>query len=414
MERTILHIDMNNFYATVECMLNPSLKGKPVAVCGNTEERHGIVLAKNYAAKAYGVKTGDVNWEAKQKCPGLVIVPPHYEEYIKYSKLARRIYADYSDRIEPFGMDEVWLDATGTMGIFGNGEHLADEIRERIRFELGLTVSVGVSFNKVFAKLGSDMKKPDATTVISGSDWREKVWPLPVEELLGVGRATKQVMDRYCIKTIGDLARANVNLLAYQLKSRAWQLVAFANGNDHSHVLHKDFVVPAKSVGHGITTLQDLENEQEVWNVMLELVQDINRKLVEYGKKAGGIAIYVRDNALITKQWQHKLELPIQASLSLAREAFNLFKRFYTWQRPIRSVTVSAIDLCDASVPVQRTLFADNDRDEKLDKLGETICGIRARFGKDAIRNASLLCDLKMDTNRVELKMPTGMITMGG
>ncbi len=258
------------------------------------------------------------------------------------------------------------------------------------------------------------MKKPDATTVISGSDWREKVWPLPVEDLLGVGRATKQVLDRYCIRTIGDLAHTDPDLLAYRLKSRAWQLVAFANGNDHSTVLHKDFVVPAKSVGHGITTLQDLENEHEVWNVMLELVQDINRKLVDYGKKAGGIAIYIKDNALITKQWQHKLELPVQVALSLAREAFGLFKRSYTWQRPIRAVTLSAIDLCEVTDPVQRTLFADSDRDEKLAKLDQTVCWIRTKFGKDAVRNASLLCELKMDTHRVELRMPTGMATMGG
>lgn len=264
MERTILHIDMNNFYASVECMLDPLLRNKPVAVCGNTEERHGIVLAKNYAAKAYGIKTGEANWEAKRKCPDLVIVPPHYEEYIKYSKLARQIYADYSDKIEPFGMDEVWLDATGTQRLFGNGECLASTIRERIKFELGLTVSVGVSFNKVFAKLASDMKKPDATTVLSADSWREKVWPLPVENLLGVGRATKIKMDRFNIKTIGDLAHADPELLVYRLKSRAQQLVNFANGIDHSTVLHKDYVFPAKSIGHGITTLQDLENEHEV------------------------------------------------------------------------------------------------------------------------------------------------------
>ncbi len=413
MDRTILHIDMNNFYASMECMLDPSLRGKPVAVCGRTEERHGIVLAKNYEAKAYGVKTGDVNWEARQKCPDLVMVPPHYEEYIKYSKLARQIYADYSDQVEPFGMDEVWLDASGTSRLFGTGEQLADEIRERVKFELGLTVSVGVSFNKVFAKLGSDLKKPDATTVVPPESWRDIVWPLPVEDMLGVGRSTKKVMERYNIKTIGDLANTDPNILAYRLKSRAWQLVAFANGNDHSVVLHKDYVVPAKSVGHGITTLQDLETDQEVWNVMLELVQEVNRKLVEYKKKAGGVAIYIRDNELYTKQWQHKLELPIQAALSLAREAFTLFKRSYTWRHPIRSVTVSAIALSEESDPVQRTLFADNDRDEKLAKLDQTICWIRERFGKDAVRSASLLCDLKMDTNRVELQMPSGLTTMG-
>ena len=165
MSRTILHCDMNNFYASVECFLDPKLKPFPVAVCGDVEERHGIVLAKNYKAKGYGVSTGEAIWQAKQKCPGLVVIPPHYEEYMKFSKAAREIYEHYTDQVEPFGMDECWLDVTGSTRIMGNGEKIANEIRERIKFELGLTISAGVSFNKIFAKLGSDMKKPDAVTV---------------------------------------------------------------------------------------------------------------------------------------------------------------------------------------------------------------------------------------------------------
>lgn len=205
MLRSILHCDMNNFYASVECMLDPALKKYPIAVCGSVEERHGIVLAKNYKAKAFDVKTGDAVWQAKQKCKDLVVVPPHYEEYIKYSKLARSVYERYTDQVEPYGMDECWLDISGTESLFGSPEKVANEIRETMKFELGLTISVGVSFNKIFAKLGSDMKKPDAVTVIPKDTFKEKIWGLPAADLLGVGRATQRVLDSYCIRTIGDV-----------------------------------------------------------------------------------------------------------------------------------------------------------------------------------------------------------------
>lgn len=216
MQRVILHCDMNNFYASVECMLNPELKNKPVAVCGSVEERHGIVLAKNYAAKAFGVSTGEAIWQAKQKCQDLVIVEPHYEQYIKFSKLAREIYGRYTDQIEPYGMDECWLDVTGS-GCMGTGFEIADEIRRTVKFELGLTISAGVSFNKIFAKLGSDMKKPDAITCIEADSFREKIWCLPAADLLGVGRATEKVLSGYGIHTIGELAATSDDFLKCRL-----------------------------------------------------------------------------------------------------------------------------------------------------------------------------------------------------
>ena len=209
--RKILHSDMNNFYASVECMLNPSLKGKPVAVCGSVEERHGIVLAKNYPAKAFGVQTGDAVWQAKEKCRDIIIVPPHYDEYIKYSKLAREVYNRYTNQVEPYGMDECWLDISGYNS--RDPETVAFEIKETMKEELGLTVSVGVSYNKIFAKLGSDMKKPDAVTVILKDSFREKIWSLPASELLFVGRSTERFLNRFCIRTIGDLANTNPDFL---------------------------------------------------------------------------------------------------------------------------------------------------------------------------------------------------------
>ena len=223
MERAILHCDANNFYASVECMLDTSLRDKPVAVCGSVEERHGIVLAKNYIAKAHGIITGEAVWQAKRKCRDLVVIPPHYEEYMKYSELAREIYARYTDLIEPYGMDENWLDVTGSR-IFGSAEQIAEKIRQSIKSELGITISIGVSFNKVFAKLGSDMKKPDAITVIPRKSFREIIWDLPVGDLLGVGRATKKILGSYCIRTIGDLHTSGFSQKALRQMGRPMAL----------------------------------------------------------------------------------------------------------------------------------------------------------------------------------------------
>lgn len=325
MQRVILHCDMNNFYAYVECMLNPELKNKPVAVCGSVEERHGIVLAKNYVAKAFGVSTGEAIWQAKQKCQDLVIVEPHYEQYMKFSKLAREIYGRYTDQIEPYGMDECWLDVTGS-GCMGTGFEIADEIRRTVKFELGLTISAGVSFNKIFAKLGSDMKKPDAITCIEADTFREKIWCLPASDLLGVGRATEKVLSGYGIHTIGELAATSDDFLKFRLGKNGLAIKKYANGLDDSPVMRSDYVSPVKSIGHGITTMQDLENNAEVWYIMLELVQEIGTKLRTHKKKAGGIAISIRNNELYTKEWQCRISIPTQSPTYLAKTAFALYK----------------------------------------------------------------------------------------
>lgn len=410
MKRSILHCDMNNFYASVECMLDPSLKEYPIAVCGSQEERHGIVLAKNYKAKAFNVQTGDVIWEAKKKCPNLVVVPPHYEEYIKYSKLAREIYSRFTDQVEPYGMDECWLDISGTEGVFGPPEDVANEIRETVKFELGLTISVGVSFNKIFAKLGSDMKKPDAVTVISKDSFKEKVWSLPASDLLGVGRATDRKLKDYGIKTIGELANFDVNILEMKLGKNGVSLWKFANGNDTSPVMKIGLLPPVKSVGHGITTVEDLINDQEVWLVMLELCQDIGHRLKKHGLCAEGVAIFIRDNTLQHNQWQTKLELPTQSAMVVAKTAFNLFKKRYRWGNPIRSVTVQAINLVSQDAPRQIGMFMDAEKQEKMERLDRCIEDIRARFGKNIIRNGVLYQNLKMSPEKAVITMPTGMV----
>lgn len=410
MARNILHCDMNNFYASVECMLSPELKQYPVAVCGSVEERHGIVLAKNYKAKAFKVATGDAVWQAKQKCPDLVVVPPHYEEYLKYSKLAKAIYCDYTNQVEPYGMDKCWLDISGTKKLFGNPVDVANEIRERIKFELGLTISVGVSFNKIFAKLGSDYKKPDAVTVFEKETFREKIWGLPASDLLGVGRATTRVLNNYCIRTIGDLANSDYDFIKRILGKNGVSLWLYANGRDNSTVKDIKFVSPVKSIGHGITTVVDLDNEEEVWRVFLELTQGNGHKLRVHQKVAKAVAIYVRDNTLFSKQWQTQMQMVTQLPLVLAQYAFQLFKKRYDWRNPIRSVTIQAINLFPQDMPQQIDLFCDYERAEKQEKLDGCVEKLCQRFGKRCIRNAVLLQELGMPMGNVEITVPTGLV----
>lgn len=404
--RAILHSDMNSFYASVEMMLDPSLKGKAVAVCGATEDRHGIVLAKSELAKKHGVKTGMVNFEAMQKCPGLILVPPQYDQYLKYSKLAHEIYYRYTNRVEPFGMDEVWLDVTGS-STMGTPMEIAEAIRTATREELGLTVSIGVSFNKIFAKLGSDMKKPDAITEITVDNFKEKVWPLPASELLYVGRATDRKLAGFGIHTIGELAQVEPEFLIRWFGINGLKLWNYANGTDTSRVMHKDYVCPIKSIGHGITCVADLNDEEEVYRVMLELSQDIGHKLRVNGFIAGGVQIAVRGNDLAGQQFQMKFEIPTRSAKEIADSSRALFHRQYHWRTPVRAITVRAINLLSSATPVQTTLFSDPVKLEQRDHLESTIEDIRRRYGKRSIINATLLGDLKIPgNNRCEVIMP--------
>ncbi len=405
-DRIILHSDMNSFYASVEMMLDPRLKGKAVAVCGATEERHGIVLAKSELAKKAGVKTGMVNWEAKQRCPGLILVPPQYDQYLKYSKLAHQIYYRYTDLVEPFGMDECWLDVTAS-GVYGTGMEIAEKIRTSCREELGLTVSIGVSFNKIFAKLGSDMKKPDAVTEITRADFKEKVWPLAASELIYVGRATERKLSNYGIHTIGQLAAVPPDILQGWFGINGLKLWAYANGADKSRVMHKEFVSPMKSIGHGITCTADLENEEEVQRVLLELSQDVGHRLRVHSLSAQGVQIYVRGNDLLGSQYQCKLPFRTQLPSEIAAAGFRLFQDRYRWGTKIRSVCIRAIDLVPKSEVEQLNMFVDTARLDRRERLEDAIESLRDRFGKRAITYATLLGDLKIpDDGRHSVKMP--------
>ena len=402
--RAILHSDLNAFYASVEMMLNPELRDKAVAVCGSTENRHGIVLAKSEKAKKAGIKTGMVNWEARLRCPDLIVVPPQYDQYLKYSQLTRNIYLRYTDLVEPFGMDECWLDVTGCLK---DAETIAQEIRTTVKAELGMTVSIGVSFNKIFAKLGSDMKKPDAVTVITQEDYKEKVWPLPASDLLYVGRATEKKLGSYGIRTIGDIAATGPEFLQRLLGVNGLAIWSYAAGMDTSRVMAADYEVPVKSIGHGITCTADLENEEEVWRVMIELSQDIGHKLRVHKLAASGVQITVKDSELSYRQYQAPLPYCTQSPMEIARKARELFTRNYHWRLTVRAVTVRAINLVPQATPQQTTFFMDTERIIRREKIDDTVEEIRRRFGKKAIYSAACMGDMKLPSLEVhELIMP--------
>ena len=406
-QRTYVCIDMKSFYASVEMMLDPSLRGKAVAVCGSTEDRHGIVLAKSDLAKKAGVKTGMVNWEARQLCRNLIIVPPQYDQYLKYSKLTQSIYQRYTDMIEPFGMDECWLDVTGSRAMCGDALTIAESIRRSVREELGLTVSIGVSFNKIFAKLGSDMKKPDAITQIRREEVQDKVWPLDCSEMIYCGRATTAKLAKYGIHTIGQVAETDPAFLKQLLGVNGLALWRFANGTDTSRVMHKDFVSPVKSIGHGITCTADLDGEEEVWRVILELSQDIGHRLRVHELSARGVQVYVRGNDLLGSQLQCKLPFTTQLPSEIANAAFRVFRERYRWGSKVRAVTVRAIDLVPQNSPNQLSIFVNAEKLDRRERLQDAIEELRGRFGKTAITYATLLGDLKMpDDGRHQVKMP--------
>ena len=409
--RVVLHSDLNNCYASIETMLHPELQGKYIAVCGSTEDRHGIVLAKNQLAKKCGVKTGDVIWEAKQKCPQLTIVPPHMDQYLKFSKLVRSIYLRYSPEVEAFGIDESWIELTGSPLLnHASPAEIANEIRETVKRETGLTVSIGVSFNKIFAKLGSDMKKPDAVTEITAESFREQIWPLPASELLYVGRATTEKLRRYGIHTIGDLAKTEPEFLRRLLGINGEKLWVYANGLDTSRVMPAGYEVPVKSIGHGITCTADLMNCEEVCHVLMELSQEVGQKLRAQNLAATRVRIFVRDSSLAHREYQCRLDYPTQSYTIIAKAGFDLFCRRHTWNHNIRSLTISAIDLVEADSPIQLDVWSDYTRHTRRLNLERTVEDIRRRFGAQSINFAALTTGLKVPAHReVEYKMPSVM-----
>ncbi len=399
MERSVLHCDANCYYASVECLYHPEIRDKPVVVGGNEETRHGIVLTGNEKAKKlYSIKTGMSLADARLLCPKLIVMPPNYPGYIRFSKMLRRIYSDYTDMIEPFGLDECWLDVTGSRLLFGSPEEIAEDIRKRVKFELGITVSVGVSWNKIFAKLGSDYKKPDAVTVINKDNYKEIVYPLPVSDLLMVGPATTRKLKNHGIYTIGELADAPPEMLAAFLGKMGYVLHSFANGYENASVSVSGSTPLIKSVGNGITAPRDLMNEEDIKSVQYVLAESVARRLREQGLKGRVVSIGIRDKNLFSFTRQSKLSSATNDTRKLQSTALKLFNSNYSFETmpPVRALTVSVSELCDENDSFQLDMFEDNELAERLDRLNHAVDGLKDRFGSDCVRQAFLLKDEKL------------------
>jgi DNA polymerase IV len=395
MERVILHSDANSFYASVECLYHPEIRDKPVAVGGDVEARHGIILTKNQIAKKYNIKTGEALWQAKQKCPDLVIVPPNFPLYMRFSKMARKIYLDYTDQVEPFGLDEAWLDVTGS-AVKGDGLTIAKEISARIKYEMGITVSIGVSYNKIFAKLGSDLKKPDAISVISKENYKQIAWPLPASDLLYVGRATEKKLTSLGIHTIGDLAGTSNQVLRSFFGKWGDVLYCFSNGLDTSPVSKFDNQPTIKSIGNSTTTPRDLENNEDVKIILFVLADSVARRLREQGFKARTVCISVRDNQLFSFTRQYTLKQYTNITSEIAREGFSLFCKQYHWLKPIRSIGISVTDFVSDTIATQTDLFSDEKSREKREHLDCTVDWLKNRFGSYCVQPAVLLADRQL------------------
>ncbi len=388
-DRIILHCDLNCFFASVELLDKPALQNVPVAVCGDPASRHGIILAKNEPAKRMGVQTAETVWQAKQKCPHLILLPPHHSLYADYSRRVNTIYGQYTDLLEPFGIDESWLDVTGSLHLFGgDARQLADDIRARLRQELRLTISVGVSFNKVFAKLGSDYKKPDATTVISRENWRDMVWPLPVGDLLFVGRAARRTLSQFGVETIGQLAACKPELLEQLMGKAGLQLYRYANGLDDAPVRPQHEQEPVKSVGNSTTFPENLTRWEQVRGGLQMLCDSVAARLRQQGLYCGGVAVGVRDAQFRTVSRQMRLPGPTHLMRDIYGAALELTGRIWKAPNPVRLLSVTALYITDSAESYQQLDLLAGDaiaRDRRQEQLESAMDAIRGKYGRDAI-----------------------------
>ena len=381
---------MNSFFASVELLDHPELKDVPVAVSGDADTRHGIILAKNEPAKKFGVKTAETIWQARKKCPSLVLLPSHHDKYREYNKKINAIFLDYTDMVEPFSIDESWLDVTGSQRLFGSGREIADTIRKRVKEELGITLSAGVSFNKIFAKMGSEYKKPDATTEITRENYKEILWPLPVSELFFCGESTAQKLTEIGIPTIGALAQADPDVLFKAIGRQGPQLRKYARGEDESPVRLYEDRDEAKSVGNGSTFSYDLTKDDDILSAITKLSDSVARRLRKDGLKAYGIKVDIKDISLRVTSHQKQLDVATSHAETIRNEAFEIVKKVWPEGKPIRMLTVTGINLVSADEGEQMTLFAaDPEENKKADSVDRAMDEIIEKFGKDAIKFGS-------------------------
>ncbi len=394
MDRTILHCDCNGFFASVECILHPEYKTVPMAVCGSPENRHGIILAKNELAKKYGIQTAETIWQAQRKCPSLVLAPPHHREYEKYSLMINQIYQRYTDLVEPFGIDESWLDVTGSQTLFGSGKQIADELRKVIQSEIGLTVSVGVSFNKIFAKLGSDYKKPNATTAISRENWKEILFPLPVNTLLYVGKSASETLGKLGIHTIGELAGSDRALIAARLGKPGGELYDYANGLDDSPVRNVHDKREVKSVGNGMTFKRNLIGMEDIRLGVSVLADSVACRMRECGVKCWAVQVTIRNPNFKTISRQKTLTAPTHLAKDLILTSMELIQSSWNVNAPIRMLTITAANLVPGDAPGEQLSFfgeSGGGNRAKQEQLETALDSIRLKYGRKAVAFGGVL-----------------------
>ena len=402
MDRVILHCDLNNFYASVECLYHPELREFPVAVCGDTDQRHGIVLAKNQIARSFGVKTGEVIYQAMDKCPKLITIRPNMALYQKFSRLVNDVYRRYSDRIQPFSIDESWIDLTHGVSSFAEGVQKAQEIRRTVREELGITLSIGVSFNKIFAKLGSDLQKPDAVTPIPRERFQEIIWPLPCRELLYVGPVTEKKLLRVGIRTIGEIAQAGPAFLQSVLGKWGVTIYAFAMGLDDSPVHLDGAVDAAKSVGNSTTTPRDIATMEDARQVVYMLSDSVAQRLRQKSMVGKLVQISLKDAGLCVIERQASLMEPTCACSPIADLAMELVEQNWSCSTPLRAIGVRVADLSFLSSGRQATF--SSPRLERQERLDHCIDSLRQRFGQSCVARGVLLMDPSLNISPIEDK----------
>lgn len=391
MERTILHCDCNSYFASVECIDRPELKGVPMAVCGDPRNRHGIILAKNELAKKFGIQTAETIWQAKRKCPDLVLVAPHHQKYDAYCEQINAIYLQYTDCVERFSVDESWLDVTGSLHLYGSGTEIADLLRKRIREEIGITISVGVSFNKIFAKLGSDYKKPDATTVISRENFQDIVWPLPARDMMFVGKAADGVLADAGILTIGDIAKAGKERLTALLGRAGESIWEHASGLDSDPVRRFDDIDPVKSIGNSITFARDLVGEKDIRAGLTMLCDSVGSRLRAQGMYCTTVQIQIKDPFLRTIQRQRKLSSATNSTKTIYDAALGILQSAWQVTSPIRLLNVTATGLTETAAEQMTLLNDTSGQRDKIAKLDSAVDTIRKRYGKSAISYGSVI-----------------------
>lgn len=390
-ERVILHCDINHCYAQIEEMKCPELRKVAMAVGGHEESRHGIILTKNDIAKKYGLRTGESLREAYKKCPHLLIIHPHYEDYLYYTEKVKNIYREYSDRVENFGLDEAWIDCTESLSLFGSAREIAKKIQKRVLEEVGLTVSIGISYNKIFAKLGSDLIKPSGLVEITKENYKEKIWFLPASEMLGVGRSTMLKLEMLGIKTIGDLARFNLEALKRNLGKIGEVLWLFANGDDQSEVAFCDSAEDIKSIGNGITAPRDICSFEEAKVIFYVLCESVAERAKEKGLAGKCISIQLRDKHLKSFSRQMKLEKATNLCEQMMPVILRLLKSHYDFSIPLRSLSVTLSALQAEKKEIQMSLFQEEDKIEKVRRLEKAVEEIRLAYGFESIKRCSML-----------------------